>query len=275
MILLHTLMLILIEYWVTTRYTLSSISMTGIPVTNYQEILDVIGSWPNSDCNPYYYRGLKKDFSVIPSIAYPDTSQRLQAEADFKSYEERTITAFRNHLRDGFRIDTYELSDWNLWFLARHFGLKSRLTDFTKDFTIAFQFATQMSGDSACRIYCLNSAGIMHRLQNELGDPFSFNELCLIQPSLQYRETMEKIGVSRMFIQSGKFLHQSIKTVQTSLLEQIKPEHWKVLEIQAKYFAVIRMELQSTFGIDFTKPLAVSHVIDGICNHINQSHLWH
>lgn len=247
--------------------------MAEIPVTNYQEILDVIGCWPNSDSNPYYYRGLKKGFKLIPSIAYPDTSQRLRAEADFRSYEERAITAFRNHLQEGFGIDTYELSDWNLWFLARHFGLKSRLTDFTKDFTVAFQFATEMSRDSACWLYCLNAEGVAHRLEEDLGNPFSFDELCLIQPSLRYRETMERVGVSRMFIQSGKFLHQRIRNVQTPLVEQISQEYWKVLEIQPEHFGTIRGELKSVFGVDFNKPLVTTHVLDGICNHINQNHL--
>lgn len=210
---------------------------------------------------------------MIPSIAYPDTSQRLQAEAAFRNYEEQTITAFRNHLQHGFGIDIYELSDWNLWFIARHFGLKSRLTDFTKDFTVAFHFATEMSGDSACQLYCLHAGGITRRLQEELGNPFTYDELCLIQPSLRYRDTMEKIGISRMFIESGKFIQQPIRNVQTPLLEQIGQEHWRILEIQSEHFDRIRKELRLAFQVYFTKPLVTAHVIDGICNHINQTHL--
>ncbi len=240
-------------------------------VTTYKDIQNVIGEYPNS--LNYFYRGLKKGFDLTPSIAYPDTFGKLKDVWDFRHYEECIITAFHRHLQEGFGIDKYPVTDWTLWFLARHFGLKSRLSDFTIDFTTAYQFATEMSGDTACQIYCLDRRGITHKRQEDLTNPFTYDEFCLIQPSLQYTETMECLGVSRIITQSGKFLNQSIANVQTSLLDQIPLEHWKILEINPEYFDSIRENLRSVFGVDFNKPLLTTHTIDGICHHINSGHL--
>lgn len=247
--------------------------MEQIAVSSYSDITKVIGEYPNSPDNPYYFRGLKEGYATTPSIAYPDSACKLTNEQFYTNYEHAVITAFNNHLRDGFGIADYTVNDWELWFLARHFGLKSRLTDFTKDISVALQFAMEMSGNSPCTLYCLDIRGITHRRQEELTDPLVHNELCLIQPTLQYRTTMVKMGVSRMFIQLGKFLHQPLTTVATPLTEQINEQFWKVLIIQPEHFHKIREEVGIVFSVDMTKPLVVSHILDGICKHINSSHL--
>jgi len=246
-----------------------------IHISSYSEFKSHFGGLPRSGLSPYYYRGLRADYPLLPSICYSDLFDKIK---DLKVYEERILIEFEK-LLTGELENPITKNDWELWFMARHFGLKSRLIDFSKDDTIAMQFAFENSNSMPVKIYCLNKEGLENvylqtHLQQQKRDPFSFNKLCIIQPTPLYVEYAAKIlGVSRIMIQSGKFLYQPLSTVTIPLTEQIPSRFWKVFQVNTQEdMEAIKMEIRKTEGIDMTKSLLKhNHVLDEKCVLINIS----
>jgi len=219
--------------------------MEIINISSYYEFLKYFNGFPRSDRCPYYYRGINASFQVIPSICYPDCLDKIH---DFKSYEKCLISQFNREISTQYNITRYKENDWELWFLARHFGLKSRLIDFTKDDRIAIQFAMEVSSKGVARVYCLNHSAIKLIQEDDLRighhEPYSYNQLSLIHPSLLYEEIeMKRLGIDRMLIQMGNFLYQPLATIKTPLTDQIDQKYWKVFEIKNEHFAKIKHEI--------------------------------
>ncbi len=244
-----------------------------INITSYGDFKAHFGGFPRSGWQPYYFRGIRADFDLVPSLCYADLFNKIK---DMSEYEDAIMTEFEKIIVNNCHISNFKKNNWELWFMARHFGLKSRLIDFTKDDTAALQFAFEDAKDKPVRIYCLNSQGVdniytQDLLERERHDPFTFNERCMIQPAPLYMDVPAKsLGVSRIIIQSGKFFYQPLNSITVPLTEQIPSKFWKVFEINNKYFDAIKDEIRGTEGIDITKPLLKNKVwLDEQCAMIN------
>lgn len=241
--------------------------MNLINVNSYGEFTEYLGGYPRSGA--WYYRGVDASHCIIPSMCYKDVVDKVKS---FEQYERLLIDRFYNALDKSIKKQ-FTIDDWEIWFMARHFGLKSRLIDFTHDDTIAIQFAFESSISGTVRIYCLHEAGIRLYVQNKCRtSPFLLNELCVIQPSTQYMEAAEKqLGLSRIFIQMGKFVHQPLATIKIPLTQQIPEYYWKVFEIKQSFFSAIKKEINDTQGIDMNRCLLKSKEtrLDRLCRIYN------
>ncbi len=247
--------------------------MKIINVKNYEGIKEKLGEYPNSSACKYYYRGLRYDYSLLPSIYYEDVSKILASPQIIRKYEANLLNGFYHVLKERYNLTPFNINDWNLWFIARHFGLKSRLIDFSKEITVALQFAFEMSNKCPARLYCLNSDSVKHLIQNDFNEtPFSLNMPSFIQPSLQHKNIIENLGTSRPFIQSSIFFYQNIETLQTPLTEQYNEIEWLVFEIRAEDFEKIKKEISLETGYCMNKPLLIrNHSLDENCSLLNKS----
>jgi|GEM_PF-4942612 len=238
-----------------------------ISIRSYSEFLKEI---PYPRCGRYYYRGINATYHLVPSMAYNDLFPRI---SDPYIYEQNVMTAFTQTLIEEYAITN--LNNWELWFMGRHFGLKSRLSDFTTDDTIAFQFAIENAGESSARIYCLDIESSSFELiqQDELREvnPFTFNRPCMIHPAPLYSDiAVKKLGVSRIQIQRGNFLYQPLESITTPINSQFYPEHWKIFEIHPEHFGSIKKEIEAETRNCMDMPLLkYSNDLDKKCAEIN------
>lgn len=248
--------------------------MEIINISSYYEFLERLNRFPRSGSCPYYYRGINSSFQIIPSICYGDCLCRI---TDFKSYERCLMSRFHREISTKHDMVRFKENDWELWFLARHFGLKSRLIDFTKDDRIAIQFAMEASPKGTARVYCLNYMGIELIQEDELCreglDPYSYDHLCLIHPDPLYEENaVKRLGIDRIFIQMGNFLYQPIGTVQKPITEQIPQKYWKIFEIENQYYDKIKKEIFERDCRFMDKPLLKEITpLDEACKRFNES----
>ncbi len=245
--------------------------MNIIHIKTYKEFKKHFGGFPRSD-NGYFYRGVRAEFPLVPSMCYSDLVNKIK---DFPKYERHLIRAFAKVLSIFYRIR--DVNDWNLWFMARHFGLKSRLMDFSKDDTVAFQFAFNDSAGKSVRIYCLNKAAFGGACQEEHlkrsgYTPFTHNKLDLIHPTSTYSNIdLENLGVSRIVIQSGFFLYQPIDTIHIPVTKQIPDKYWLVFEIACADIAAFKNEIEKSAGVDMDSYLLKRrHGLDKICKFLNR-----
>ena len=248
--------------------------MEIINISSYTEFLEHFGGFPRSGTCPYYYRGINSSHQITPSMCYPDGLERI---TDFKSYEKCLMNRFHKEVSTKHGITRFKENDWELWFLARHFGLKSRLIDFTKDDRIAIQFAMESSIKGAARVYCLDYMAIGLVQEDELcrggRDPYSYDHLCMIHPGPRYEENaIKRLGIDRIFIQLGNFLYQPIQTIQKPLIDQIPSEYWKVFEIKNEHFDKIKNEILKLDCRLMNKSLLkVDSPLDRACQCFNES----
>lgn len=241
-------------------------------ISSYYEFLEHLGGYPRSDWCPYYFRGINASYKLIPSIGYDDVAGKV---SDYKSYEKCLMSSFYKEIYTKYGITQFKENDWEIWFLARHFGLKSRLIDFTKDDRIAIQFAMESSMAGTARVYCLNRLGIDFIQDDELCrdniDSYTYNKLCLIHHGPLYMENeIKKLGLDRIFIQMGNFLYQPLETIHHPITNQIPEKYWKVFEISNTYFDKIKNEILKEDGKLMDKSLLKKQSpLDNTCRNFN------
>jgi hypothetical protein len=246
--------------------------MEVIKISSYYEFIEHFGGYPRSSFCPYYYRGINAEYPLIPSICYDNMVRRIKS---FQDYEECLMRGFAKELANNYNTAQYKFNDRETWFIARHFRLKSRMMDFTKDDRIAIQFAMDNSPNGLARIYCLDYSGIKFIQQEDLIekqiDPFNYDMLCLIHLGTTYKENViKKLGISRILIQMGDFLYQPLSTIRKPINSQIPDHFWKIFEIHYHHFDKIKKEIEMKDNILMNRDLLKeASLLDDHCKHLN------
>lgn len=126
-----------------------------------------------------FFRGQSsKEFQLIPSIGrYCKPGQ----EATLIQFEKELFYDFKR--KYALFTDVRPKNDKELLFLAQHYGLPTRLLDWTYNPLIALYFACNNDSDKDGVVY--HCMPFSHRLYNEnVDDIFSFPDLAVLVPSI-------------------------------------------------------------------------------------------
>lgn len=246
--------------------------LKSIKINTYEDLKTQLGGFPNR--GEYIYRGLSSNYtSLIPSIQYLP----IKNKAKRNSYEKKLLKAFCELLIQDYNYpqNLAKVNNWDIWFLARHFGLNSRLIDFTIDITTALQFAFESSKGESIYLWALKTRTDFFKQVEDLRaeNPFKLSDMLLINPSLNYAKNFQTIlGDKRMFIQNGRFFYQPQKNDYGECLSRkYHKGNWKIFEIPFNTFNQFILDVKTIEGIDMTKPLLISnHCIDGLCLKYNK-----
>lgn len=219
----------------------------GTPKVNDKNEIEIIGAYPDS----LLFRGQTGDYRLIPKIARKIQPHRLL------NVESTIIEEIRR--RGDSLIKKGTLNNWDLLVYAQHYGLATRLLDWTSNPLVALWFACQ-NNDSNAYIYVLKHSD--HDLVNdELNtSPFVISKTKIFKPNLNNE---------RIVAQNGWFTIHAISESHHRIIpldeeEGFKGRVWQI-EIPSAHHSEILGKL-NILGINHE---TIYPGIEGTCRYIN------
>lgn len=247
-----------------------------LTVKTLSQIEEELGVFLNS--GNFIFRGLSSKYnSIKPSLYYNRNLTFKQSQ----KIENHLINNFINILEKDFNIkgERVNSSLIETWLIARHFHLASRFVEFSRDFSVALQFAFEYAKETNNNAYLWvlksESNPEIKRLDpnncNSI-NPFDIDDYYFLNPPLLLaKENSAKLAYDRMFIQNSIFLLQPLSWSPIPITKKINKSLWKLFEIRQEHFSFISNEVTKRYGVSMTMNLLMkSHPLDEKCKELNK-----
>lgn len=170
------------------------------------------------------FRGQSIQGNLLPGVARnnPCKDSTADEKSTLAELRKHGLTKFPSHLD----ID----NEWDLLVLAQHYGLKTRLLDWSHNALAALWFACSSRGDADCYVYMLDAHSLM--LKSLDGSPFEQKKTRVITPNLSNDRIIAQSGcfTVHMFSEgTGKFVPlEKNRDIKKHLTEYAIPGKKKV-----------------------------------------------
>jgi len=224
--------------------------MEKIRLDSFVQLLEIIGQSMRGD--NFLFRGQNTDKPLLPRIA------RKNPEEDTIKLEKSMLSELRRI--GGSHFDT-SIDDWDLLVYAQHYGMATRLLDWTSNPLVGLWFAcSDLDESNSSFLYRLIVAKSLMLNKTSVRSPFSAGLTRIVKP---------KLNNSRIIGQSGWFTAH----IYSSPLNQFVP-----LEKNSKMTnQILQIEIPGSskeellnkcnmFGVNYQ---TIFPDIEGICRHIN------
>ena len=205
----------------------------------------------------FLFRGQAIDYPLLPKIS------RLEARGDKMEVEKNLLKEFKrtNPLLIN---EHWPLDDWDYLYLGQHFGLPTRLLDWSNNALTALWFATGESNSYNTRqemdavVWILMAHDDDFIIDPETMHPFDVPEMKIVRP---------RIIRQRMNSQSGLFSISSNREIMAyRSISEIDSYDQKLLKVKipAERLSEIRTDL-NTLGIN---AFSIFPELEGLCNYL-------
>ena len=233
---------------------MGKIVVSGKPIESLTEYIEVIEE-NTIDHNMVLFRGQRKQESLLPKIARDDTKLK---ENILKS-EKEMFEEFKRRSRPF--VDSKPEYDLEWLALAQHYGLITRLLDWTKNALAALWFVVSKpalsSQDGIVWLFSVNKSDFVKEENEE--NPFDIQKTKVFQPSHIARRIIAQDGWFTLHAVSKK--QNKFVALNNNLFYRTRI---KCFAISKKWHPDIRKEL-NLCGINYS---SLFPELTGICRHI-------
>lgn len=221
----------------------------GTLKVNENNEIEIVGMFPDS----LLFRGQNNNYPLIPKLG------RTKMNISLENVERKLISEIK---RRGDRLLTKGvLDDWELLVYVQHFGLATRLLDWTTNPLIALWFACQDDNkDTNAFVYVLKYSDSSLLDTSKIKSPFSIKKTEIYKPNLNNE---------RIVAQNGWFTVHSLHNATRRFLpleeESVFKDKIWVMEIPGKQKSEILIKLD-ILGINHE---LVYPGIEGSCKYVN------
>jgi hypothetical protein len=157
-------------------------------IKTFFEYLEMVDSAKKEKADLILYRGQSEKKPLVPSIA------RNNPKLDSTETERKMLDELKRRTKT--MIDGYKFDDWDWLVYAQHFGMKTRLLDWTSNPLVALWFACsnefKMSHDSV--IYVLQKADVFLLDKSKEASPFTRTKTLVLKPTLNNERIIAQAG---------------------------------------------------------------------------------
>lgn len=227
-------------------------------IKSFQEFLNYLDTQEIMGYEINLFRGQSENYELLPAICRDNSS------IDTTKLEIKMLEDFK---RRAFLLTTQKFTtDWEWLIFAQHYGLKTRLLDWTSNPLIALWFACKdpktMSQNSY--VYVLSCEDNLRVDINKYPSPFKTNNTKILRPMLNNERIVAQYGwftAHKFSARTKKFVSLETNTKTRSKLTEI--------EIPAKLKKEILRKL-SLFGINHG---SIFPDVVGLSLHLNWKYL--
>lgn len=222
-------------------------------IKTFQEYLAIIDNLTEANHEILLFRGQSDNSPLLPSIARKDPK--------FNSIEVEKEMLKELKRRTQLTIKTTLITDWEWLVYAQHFGMKTRLLDWSSNPLTALWFACsneyKINQNSYVYIFIADKSLLINTA--EKGSPFVTTTTRILRPALNNERIIAQAGwfTSHIYAKDGKFIALENNRILTKKLIQV--------EIPAK----IKKEVLSRLSIFGINSQSLFPDVIGICNHLN------
>jgi hypothetical protein len=241
---------------------------TSPPAHTLTSLSDFI-SWLEEtfpDADDVLFRGQREDWAMLPKIA----RLQLRPKMSLLETEQRLLSDFK--LQAPSFVDLLPDTDWDWLSLAQHYGMATRLLDWTSNPLAALWFAIEKPAATQCPprkakptavVWAFDPGEEDYVDQSSTDSPFSGERTKVFRPKHIDR---------RIIAQSGWFtVHKYIRGKKNFVPLERQARYWNALTkliIPAEYFCNIRYDLDRC-GVNAASMLTD---LSGLCRHVEWMH---
>lgn len=228
--------------------------MTKEEISSFQEYLNIVDRLTEANHEIILFRGQSDNSPLLPSIA------RSNPKIDTTSKEIEMLEELKR--RTPLTIKSPFLSDWEWLVYAQHYGMKTRLLDWTSNPLTALWFSCsnefKLDIDSFVYIFVANKSFLIDIKNSET--PFDISKTRILRPALNNERIVAQAG----WFTAHKYSKSSHAFVKLETNTDLKDKLYEI-KIPSKLKKSLLSRL-SIFGINAQ---VLFPDIMGICNHLN------
>lgn len=200
------------------------------------------------------YRGQTGNYPLLPSIV------RINPTKNTEIIEKAMLTSLKR--RAQLKVTTTFQDDWDWLVYAQHYGMKTKLLDWTSNPLVGLWFAcsdeSKLNVDSFVYVFVANNGFLINRKTTK--SPFVITRTRILRPALNNERIVAQAG----WFTAHVFSNGSKKYVPLEKNTDINENLWE-FKIPANLKKPILKRL-SIFGINYQ---SLFPDISGICKHLN------